>query len=237
MLDDYRDGPNRIGYAWIELHRATADGGEEFLTSGVGVRASLSSQSIAGSWFFVTPLRIGIDLQLLSTDRVPLDQKDLRERIGADAVMDDHKVMQQRLATEVYGIEEPRRYEDLLHLLRTLRNPDVGVKAVEGQLERYLSMALPPLDPEITRQLAVQFQDLETIRENLNRFTQVQGALLAFLLTYRQYAEQVMRERGRAVIAARATLDAHQKAASERAKNLARNREDARRRRRRPHEA
>ncbi|MCW2929609.1 MAG: hypothetical protein JWM19_571 [Actinomycetia bacterium] len=151
MLDDYRGGPNRIGYAWIELRRATADGGEEFLTSGVGVRASRASQSIAGSWFFVTPQRIGIDLQLLSTDRVPLDQKDLRERIGADAVMDDHKVMQQRLATEVYGIEEPRRYEDLLHLLRTLRNPDVGVKAVEGQLEKYLSMALPPLDPEITR--------------------------------------------------------------------------------------
>jgi uncharacterized protein (TIGR02680 family) len=221
MLDDYRGGPNRIGYAWIELHRATADGGEEFLTSGVGVRASRASQSIADSWFFVTPQRIGIDLQLLSTDRVPLDQKDLRERIGADAVIDDHKVMQQRLATEVYGIEEPRRYEDLLHLLRTLRNPDVGVKAVEGQLEKYLSTALPPLDPEITRQLAVQFQDLETIRENLNRFIQAQGALLAFLLTYQQYAVQVMRERGRAVIAARTALNAHQKAANERAKNLA----------------
>ena len=69
MLDEYPGGPNRIGYAWIELRRDTADGGEEFLTCGIGVKASKTSQSISDSWRFVTRRRVGIDLQLVGTDR------------------------------------------------------------------------------------------------------------------------------------------------------------------------
>src|SRR6266851_4085645 len=29
MLDEYSGGPNRIGYAWLELHRTTTDGRDE----------------------------------------------------------------------------------------------------------------------------------------------------------------------------------------------------------------
>jgi uncharacterized protein (TIGR02680 family) len=224
MLDDYSGGPNRIGYAWVELCRASADGGEEFLTSGVGVRASRATQDIANSWRFVTPLRVGTDFELVSNDKVPLDQKELRERIGVDAVMDDAGPMQQRLAATVYGIEDARRYEDLLHLLRTLRNPDVGVRAVEGQLEEYLSMALPPLDPEVTKRLAIQFQDLEAIRESMRRLSLAQKALSEFLLTYRQYAARVTRERADSVFAGRTSLSAHLKAAEGRSRDLAKER-------------
>ena len=137
----------------------------------------------------MTSLRVGIDFELAGTDKVPLDQKELKERIGEDAVMDDPETMQQRLAAALYGIEDVRRYEDLLHLLRTLRNPDVGVKAVEGQLEEYLSMALPPLDHEMVKRLAVQFQDLESIRENMRRLNEADEALARFLIPYRQYAD------------------------------------------------
>jgi uncharacterized protein (TIGR02680 family) len=221
MLDDYSGGPNRIGYSWVELRRASADGGEEFLASGVGVKASRATQDVASSWRFMTSLRVGVDFELAGPDKVPLDQKELRERIGADAVMDDHGQMQQRLAAAVYGIEDARRYEDLLHLLRTLRNPDVGVRAVEGQLEEYLSMSLPPLDHEVTKRLAIQFQDLESIRESMRRLSMAHEALSGFLLTYRQYAARVTRERSDAVFAARTSLSAHLEAAEGRARDIA----------------
>ncbi len=169
----------------------------------------------------MTSLRVGIDFELAGTDKVPLDQKELRERIGADAVMDDPGLMQQRLAAAVYGIEDIRRYEDLLHLLRTLRNPDVGVRAVEGQLEEYLSMSLPPLDHEVTKRLAIQFQDLESIRESMRHLSVAHEALSEFLLTYRQYAARVTRERADAVFAARTSLSAHLEAAEGRARDIA----------------
>ncbi len=221
MLDDYSGGPNRIGYSWVELRRASADGGEEFLASGVGVKVSRATQEVASSWRFMTPLRVGIDFELAGPDKVPLDQKELRERIGADAVMDDPGLMQQRLAAAVYGIEDARRYEDLLHLLRTLRNPDVGVRAVEGQLEEYLSMSLPPLDHEVTKRLAIQFQDLESIRESMRRLSMAHEALSEFLLTYRHYAVRVTRERADAVFEAHTSLSAQLEAAEGRVRDIA----------------
>jgi uncharacterized protein (TIGR02680 family) len=224
MLDEYSGGPNRIGYSWVELRRASADGGEEFLASGVGVKASRATQEIVSSWRFMTPLRVGIDFELAGPDKVPLDQKDLRECIGVDAVMDDPGLMQQRLATAVYGIEDARRYEDLLHLLRTLRNPDVGVRAVEGQLEEYLSMSLPPLDHEVTKRLAIQFQDLESIRESMRRLSMAHKAFSEFLLTYRPYAARVMHERADCVFAARTSLSAHLEMAEGRARDIAKER-------------
>jgi hypothetical protein len=118
MLDEYSGGPNRIGYAWVELHRTTADGREEFVTSGIGVKVSRATTTgVTSSWRFVTPLRVRFDFELARPDRTPLELRELRERIGDDAVIDDPEMLQKRLAAALYGIEDVRRYEDLLHLL------------------------------------------------------------------------------------------------------------------------
>lgn len=210
MLDEYPAGANRIGYAWVELHRIADDGRDEFVTSGIGVKVSRATTTgVSSSWRFVTPLRVGFDFELARPDRTPLDHRELNERLGEDAVMDDPLVLQKRLAAALYGIEDVRRYEDLLHLLRTLRNPDVGVKAVEGQLEEYLSMALPPLDHEMVKRLAVQFQDLESIRENMRLLNKADETLVRFLIPYRQYAIRVFRERADSVRCAKESLSSH----------------------------
>ena len=224
MLDDYFGGPNRIGYAWIELRREIPGHGEEFLTAGIGVKASKTTQEVVNSWRFVTPARVGTDFELADLDKTPLDQKELKDRIGADAVMDESGPMQQLLARTVYGIDDARRYEDLLHLLRTLRNPDVGVKAVEGQLEEYLSRALPPLDHEVITRLATQFQDLESIRENMRRLRLADQSLSRFLAVYAQYTMTAIREGAEAVTQAQQSLAAHTDAASMRNQELHRER-------------
>ena len=225
MLDEYSGGPNRIGYAWVELHRTAADGREEFVTSGIGVKVSRATTTgVTSSWRFVTPLRVHFDFELARPDRTPLDLGELKERIGDDAVMNDAETLQKRLAAILYGIEDVRRYEDLLHLWRTLRNPDVGVKAVEGQLEEYLSTALPPLDHEMVKRLAVQFQDLESIRENMRRLNKADEALARFLVPYRQYAMRVLRERADTVHSARESLVGHTQAVEARAQEMSRER-------------
>ena len=89
MLDDYTGGPNRIGYAWIELRREIPGRGEEFLTAGIGVKASRITKEVMNSWRFVTHARVGTDFELFGPDKTPLDQKELKDRIGANAVMDE----------------------------------------------------------------------------------------------------------------------------------------------------
>ncbi|MEU5693756.1 TIGR02680 family protein [Actinosynnema sp. NPDC020468] len=182
MLDDYDGGPNRIGYAWVELTR----GDDEFLTCGLGVKASKTSQAITDSWRFVTPERVGHDFFLVGAERTPLGPTQLRDLIGADCVLEE-AAFRARIAETVYGVPATR-YGDLLHLQRTLRNPDVGLKVLEGQLEQILSDALPPLDPAMVEQLATSFDDLESIRENITRLSAADVALGTFLRTYSDYA-------------------------------------------------
>ncbi|HEX4225080.1 MAG TPA: TIGR02680 family protein [Pseudonocardiaceae bacterium] len=194
MLDDYDGGPNRIGYAWVELRKLGVDGREKYLTCGLGLKASAASQQVSDSWRFVTEARVGVDLRLAGADRVPLGQVQLREEIGADCVLED-AVFRARIAEVVYGMPAGR-YGDLLHLQRTLRNPDVGLKVLEGQLEQILSDALPPLDASMIEQLATSFEDLESIRENIGRLSTADTALSAFLSSYNGYALSSLRSAG-----------------------------------------
>lgn len=187
MLDDYDGGPNRIGYAWVELIREAADhSGNEYLTCGLGVKASKTSQAITDSWRFVTPMRVGAELQLAGAERVPHGPAQLRDLIGADCMFEE-PAFRAKIAETVYGVPAAR-YGDLLHLQRTLRNPDVGLKVLEGQLEQILSDALPPLDQVMVEQLATSFDDLESIRENIVRLSSADSALSTFLKTYSDYA-------------------------------------------------
>ncbi|MBA8825529.1 uncharacterized protein (TIGR02680 family) [Saccharopolyspora lacisalsi] len=200
MLDEYTGGPNRIGYAWIELHRTDADGDDEFLTCGVGIKASGHSKQISDSWRFITDERVADrrtdgGLKLIGAGEVPLGPAQLRESLGADCVLDE-QAFRARIAATVYGVPAAR-YGDLLHLQRTLRNPEVGLKILEGQLEQILSEALPPPDPELIERLASSFEDLESIRDNILRLTDADGALKTFLDTYSDYALAELRDRAR----------------------------------------
>jgi uncharacterized protein (TIGR02680 family) len=193
MLDDYSGGPNRIGYAWLELRREVG-GREEFLTSGIGVKASATSQQINDSWRFVTEQRIGHDFELVA-DGTPVGATQLRDLLGADCLHDEEP-FRATIAELVYGIPAAR-YADLLHLQRTLRNPDVGLKVLEGQLEQILSDSLPPLDPAVIEQLAQSFEDLESIRDNIRGLATADTALGRFLTGYAGYAYGALRTAGR----------------------------------------
>jgi len=227
MLDDYDAGPNRIGYAWIELRRTGPDGQDEYLTCGVGVKASRTSQQVTDSWRFVTPARVKHDFDLVDPGDVPLGPAQLREAIGADCVLEE-AVFRARVAETVYGMPASR-YGDLLHLQRTLRNPDVGLKVLEGQLEQILSDALPPLDPHVVEQLAGSFEDLESIRENIARLSAADTAMRAFLDTYRGYALRALRDAGKQVTESRQALEKLHRELEQLERQLAEAREERRR--------
>lgn len=193
MLDDYTGGPNRIGYAWVELHRQVA-GVDEYLTSGIGIKASANAQAIGDSWRFVTDRRVGHDVGLV-VDGTPLGATQLRDVLGADCLYEEEP-FRARIAELVYGLPAAR-YGDLLHLQRTLRNPDVGLKVLEGQLEQILSDSLPPLDHTVIEQLARSFEDLESIRDNIRTLGAADTALRQFLSGYAGYAYGSLRSAGK----------------------------------------
>jgi uncharacterized protein (TIGR02680 family) len=206
MLDDYTEGSMRLGYAWIELRRVDDRGRESFLTCGIGVKASAAGRQISDSWRFITPLRVNKDVALVEQDR-PITQARLREHLGEDAVVSGQEAFQQRVAAAVYGIAGGTRYTDLLHLQRTLRNPDIGLKVLQGQLEQLLSDALPPVDPEVVARTAAGLDNLEGVRRNVARLRRADAALGEFLAGYRGYARGVLADRAGRLARAEADVE------------------------------
>ena len=66
---------DRTGYLWLELRRPG-----RYLTVGALVRHSQSASSTK-VWYFITPLRVGDGLELMSSSREPPSRDALTERL------------------------------------------------------------------------------------------------------------------------------------------------------------
>ena len=177
----------------------TSESGEErFCTLGAGLKASTSTRQPA-TWFFLTEeARVGVDLHLDPTVSV----EKLRERLGAESVTTaaEHR---RRVATHLFGLHDEMRYSNLLHLLRRLRDPNIGNRIEAGELAAVLRDALPPPSGEALEKAADRFDTLDQVREQLARTERTAAALARFLDTYRSYARGVLGERCQAVLGCR----------------------------------
>jgi uncharacterized protein (TIGR02680 family) len=200
LMTDGREPGNHVGYAWLELRLSAAGAEDRFVTLGAGLKAATSSHS-SSSWFFTADThRVGADLVLgpdLSADK-------LKELLGADAVTTSAAEHRRRVGMQLFGLTDETRYGNLLRLLRTLRDPNIGNKIEAGELARVLSDALPPPSDTALEMAAERFDDLDQIREQLARVRRTSAALSRFLETYRGYAATVLRGRAEAVINAEA---------------------------------
>lgn len=193
MLDGWAQGTNRHGYLWAEFTRVDDDGTPHRLTIGASVRASVSTGD-AKAEFFVTTLGVGDELPLHDPSRRPTREK-ARELIGHDNWYERAADYKARVARELFGLTEPARYRNLVHLLYGLRRPTIGDRIESGELVKVLSDALPPLDDDVIDKVARNFDDLDSVREELARLEKTNSALAAFLKNYRGYLHGVLRTR------------------------------------------
>ena len=193
MLDGWTGGTNRLGYLWIEFGRTASDGEEHRITVGAAVTASTATGE-ARPVFFATRLAVGEDLPLDDPERRP-SVAQLRELIGPDNCYDraiDYRI---RVARELFGLTDPGRYRNLVHLLYGLRRPTIGDRIESGELVKVLTEALPPLDDDILDTVARNLDDLDAVRDGLARLEATSGALAIFLASYRGYLHGVLRGR------------------------------------------
>lgn len=127
----------------------------------------------------------------------------LRERLGSDAVTApaEHR---RRVAQRLFGLHDEARYANLLHLLHRLRDPNIGNKIEAGELAAVLRDALPPPSDNAIESAAQRFDDLDQVKDQLERTQRTAQALTRFLDTYRGYARTVIRDRSQRVLDAAA---------------------------------
>jgi uncharacterized protein (TIGR02680 family) len=187
LLGGKHPSSERLGYTWLEFGRRDADGTEEFLTIGCGLKA-VAGRGIVRHWFFVTSQRPGPELRLLPDSRVPLTREKLRDEISSHGFVYDRATDYRRAVDEhLFGLGQ-QRYEALVNLLIQLRQPQLSKKPDEKLLSRALTEALPPLSPNLVTTVAEAFRGLDEERDALRSLAEAQQAATDFLGYYRRYA-------------------------------------------------
>ncbi|MGH9244465.1 MAG: hypothetical protein ACRD29_09140, partial [Acidimicrobiales bacterium] len=197
LMTDGRPNGNHVGYVWLELRCLHPDGTETFQTLGAGLKASTATRQ-ASSWFFLTDRRVGIDFELDAAGEC-LSIERLKETLGEEAVTPSGAEHRRRVGRHVFGLFDESRYRNLLHLLHRLRDPNIGNRVEAGELANVLSDALPPIDERVLGEAAGHFDDLDAIREQVDRSGRTALALGQFLGAYRGYTRTVLSRRAAAV--------------------------------------
>ncbi|MFC7533853.1 TIGR02680 family protein [Actinoplanes sp. GCM10030250] len=219
LMGEGATGVNRQGFVWLELRRTDAEGDEHFLTLGAVVRWS-SSTAEARLAYFVTPLRVGAGVEL-AVARQPVPIERLKEVLGEGALITTARDYRARVGREVFGIADPGRYRNLVHLLYRLRRPTIGDRIEAGQLTTELGEALPPVDDDVLDSVAHNLDDLETVRTDLGRLEATHAALADLMTGYRGYLHGELRRRVGAVDESLARLRAQRRAAGQAERDVA----------------
>lgn len=200
MNDGYPDD-NRVGYLWVEfarpLHERSALTGQveqEYYTAGVHIKSSRTANTAVPT-YFTTTRRPGIDLHLISASNQMLPLAELTAQIGSDRISSTAREHRARVAEDLFGLKDDRRYRNLMHLLHELRRPTIGDQIDGNGLTTVLSQALPPLDEELLTTVASNLDDLEAVRETTASLTAVAAALDSFSSSYRGYLSGQIRKR------------------------------------------
>ncbi|WP_234443167.1 TIGR02680 family protein [Streptomyces cellulosae] len=215
MLDGIEQ-TNRLGYLWLEFARTDEDGSDHHLTIGAAIRASQSTRT-AKPFFFTTRLRIGEDLDLTPAGR-PLSIDQLKSLVGSENVTDRAVEHRARVARELFGLTDPARYRNLLHLLHRLRRPTIGDRIDSGGLVSVLAETLPALDDEVVEKVARSLDDLDSVRAYLGRLERTDQALRTFLTDYRGYLHGALRRRTDQVTGELEQLMEHRRSAGDAAR-------------------
>jgi uncharacterized protein (TIGR02680 family) len=192
---------SRVGYVWLELGRRAApeevekEGGEEvFWTLGCGLRASQRTRRV-DSWYFLTRLRVGDGLALVTAQRTPLLKDQLRQQLGSDGwVFETGREYREKLDAQIFGLG-PERFAALRHLLLQLRRPHLSERLDPDTLSEFLKESLPPLDADLIGQLSEGFERLDNDHKELVRTDAAVKDVTSFLDLYRDYGRGIARGR------------------------------------------
>lgn len=185
---------DRLGYTWLEFGRRDPDGVEHYRTVGAGLHA-VAGRGLVGKWFFVTDQRVGDDLYLQRANGTALTRDRLIESVaGHGEVYTAAAAYRAAVDRELFGLGD-RGYKALVDLLVALRQPQLSRQLDERRLSAALSDALPPLSPEVVRDVAEALRSLEADREALDALVAARTGVDAFLADYRRYTQIIARRR------------------------------------------
>ncbi len=189
---------DRLGYTWIEFGRRTPEGEQRWLTLGCGLSATKGKPGVT-RWFFITRMRVGHELFLMTPSRTPLKKDRLVEALAErGTVYNNARDYRRAVDAELFQMG-PDRYSAFVDLLIGLRQPQLSRSLDERGLDRTLSQALPRIPDGVLGEVAEAFRSLENDRRTLSELSETRTGLERFLSRYGHYLKVATRRRTVAV--------------------------------------
>jgi uncharacterized protein (TIGR02680 family) len=217
-----RRATKRIGYAWAEFRGLDEDGGERWVTCGVGLEATRHTDGVKDRWYFTTAQRIGAGLELTKAAGngrapQPVGRRELAEQLaaGGGELHDGPVAYKEALRARVLPFATPELYEQMLEVVRQLRKPKLSESLNVARLSEMLSSALPAVDEELVRRLGDALEQLHELQRAYDDLRAARGLVASI-------AEREYRSYARAVLAVRAERLRRCAGAVERARSRAR---------------
>lgn len=201
LIETGRDGePMRKrgdAIVWLEFGRRGHAGAMEFATIGARLHAVFGSSRVSIAWF-LTDQRPSEDIRFtvpLGDDpdrRLPASREQLVAMFGdRGQVFENRTGYIRAIDDRIFRLRD--RYEGLMSLLISLRQPKLSEKLNLDALVTHLRSALPPVNDDSVRQLADALESLREDDASLDRMKRARTAVEGFLEDYRGYAEREAR--------------------------------------------
>ena len=208
------DREERTGYLYLEYKR---EGMEQYLTTGIGIRAKRHSN--LESWYFVITdnRRLGQELLLYETafsvedgkeQKIPLSRKQLENRVasGGQVVRTQQEYMS-LVNRHLFGFANPDAFEELVKLLIQLRSPKLSKDFKPTVIYEILTDALPALSDEELRPLTDTIENMDQTQQQLEQLMREQKSLKRLCQQYQQYNQYVLAEKAAGLQRTRRDLD------------------------------
>lgn len=204
----------RTGYLYLEYKR---EGVEQYLTTGIGLRAKRHTS--LESWYFVLydNRRIGQDLFLYETtfsgedgkeQKIPLSRKQLENRVAnGGRVVKTRKEYMELVNKHLFGFESQDAYEELIKLLIQLRSPKLSKDFKPTVIYEILTEALPSLSDEELRPLTDTIENMDQTKQQLDQLIREQRSLKRLCREYDQYNRYVLAEKANSLLSTGRELD------------------------------
>jgi uncharacterized protein (TIGR02680 family) len=197
----------RTGYLYLEYKRTNA---EQYLTTGIGLRAKRHSNMEFWGFVITDNRRIGYDVMLYKTEysaedgqeqKIPLTRRELETRLEQGGrVVRSQKEYMELVNKHIFGFESLDAYEELIKLLIQLRSPKLSKDFKPTVIYDILNASLPPLSDEELRPLSDTIENMDQIKQQLDQLYRDQASLERLIGHYDQYNRYVLAEKAEGLL-------------------------------------
>ncbi|NMA69411.1 MAG: TIGR02680 family protein [Desulfitobacterium sp.] len=195
------DLDERTGYLYLEYQRP---GTEQYLTTGMGLKAKRHSPLDSWGFIIMDNRRIGKEIKLYKTertldgelDKIPLTRRELTNVIGEGGeVLRTQQEYMERVNRHLFGFKSIDDFNDLIKLLIQLRSPKLSKEFRPTVVYDILNESLPSIADEELRPLSDTIENMDQIKSQLDQLEKEEESLKRLVRHYESYNRVVLMEK------------------------------------------